>query len=241
MQLIYFDEVKDDNEVQDYFWLGAIAINVQEIQAIERQVSEISERVFGSAILSADTEFHAAEIYHRKKLFKAWNNPAERVNLIGELLRLLNDKEIYKIFVQVRRDYFKAKFSAKKIDELAFMFLCEKCDSAMAQLGDIGMLIGDRDSTSLASRYAGHLSNWRHHRTDYNLGAGIKHLIDTVHFTESHLSRMLQLADIHIWCRQFRSLNHAATEPVKKLMADAINDSGDALSPKKYKQYPLGG
>ncbi len=43
--------------------------------------------------------------------------------------------------------------------------------------------------------------------SEYHLGTEIKNLIDTVHFTESHLSRLLQLADIHIWCRQFRSLD----------------------------------
>ncbi len=70
----------------------------------------------------------------------------------------------------------------------------------------IGMLIGDRESDSLASKYAESLSNWRNHRTEYHMGTEIRHLIDTVHFTHSHLSRLLQLADVHLWCRQFADL-----------------------------------
>jgi hypothetical protein len=77
MHLIYFDEVKNNNTSQEYFWLGGIVV------------------------------------------------PSEK---------------------------------AKEIDELAFMFFCEKANALMKQMSDIGMIIGDRESDSLASKYAEHLS-----------------------------------------------------------------------------------
>lgn len=60
------------------------------------------------------------------------------------------------------------------------------------------------------------------------------------HFTESHLSRLLQLADIHIWCRQFRSLNRSSTSEINQLMIKEIDESGLAMFASKYKEYPLG-
>jgi len=119
------------------------------------------------------------------------------------------------------------------------MFLCEKANALMSGLKDVGMLIGDRESTSIATRYAERLSNWRHTKTEYAWGKEIKSLIDTVHFTESHLSRMLQLADIHIWCRQFFALNYNSDNDIAKLMINEIKNSGDALFASTYKEYPL--
>ena len=42
---------------------------------------------FGHATLCAATEFHAAEIYHRKKNFKTWENFEQRMALLGSSRR----------------------------------------------------------------------------------------------------------------------------------------------------------
>ena len=242
MHLIYFDEVKDNSNTQRYFWVGGVAVDAHDVGAVESVVSEISMRFFDTPCLSSETEFHAADIYHRKKNYKGWNQPAQRIALIGELLRTLDHDAIKKIYVKIDREYFGSKFASKKIDEMAFMLFCEKANELMHQQSDIGMLIGDRENSSIASMYAECLSNWRAHRTDYHLGREITNLIDTVHFTESHLSRMLQLADIHIWCRQFRSINRGIEDipPINQSMLEEIDNCGNALFAKKYKEYPLG-
>lgn len=161
MHLIYFDEVKDNPSNQKYFWVGGVAIDVNDIASLERKVSDISEKYFKTPCLLAETEFHAAEIYHRKRHYKNWSDPTKRIALIGELLSTLDNDAIKKIYVKIDRDYFFNKFSSKKIDEMAFMLFCEKSNELMRQLNDIGMLIGDRESTSIASKYAKLLSNWR--------------------------------------------------------------------------------
>ena len=242
MHLIYFDEVKDNAGTQNHFWVGGVAVDVNDIGAIENVVADISVRFFETPCLSSETEFHAADIIHRKKNYKSWSDPAQRIALIGELLRTLDHDAIKKIYVKIDREYFNSRFATKKIDEMAFMLFCEKSNELMRQLNDIGMLIGDRESSSIASRYAESLSNWRAHRTDYQLGREITNLIDTVHFTESHLSRMLQLADIHIWCRQFRAINRRNVDisAINESMLKEIDNCGNALFAKKYKEYPLG-
>lgn len=242
MHLIYFDEVKDNPDNQKYFWVGGLAVDVNYIGAVENELSNISMNCFGTPCLGSLTEFHAVDIYHRKKNYKKWNDPTLRVALIGELMRTLDNDSIMKLYVKIDREYFNKKFSSKKIDEMAFMLFCEKANALMQQQQDIGMLIGDRESSSIASKYAELLSNWRSHRTEYQLGKEITNLIDTVHFTESHLSRMLQMADIHIWCRQFRSLNRNQENisQIQEMMLNKLDECGNAFFAKKYKEYPLG-
>ena len=239
MYLIYFDEIKDNPKSQNYFWLGGLAIDTNHIKLVEKKCSEISNEYFNYPCIGRETEFHAAEIYHRKNIYKEWSDPTKRIALIGKLFKILDDELIKKIYVKVEKKYFEPKFSSITIDELAFMFLCEKANALMSGLKDVGMLIGDRESTSIATRYAERLSNWRHTKTEYAWGKEIKSLIDTVHFTESHLSRMLQLADIHIWCRQFFALNYNSDNDIAKLMINEIKNSGDALFASTYKEYPL--
>lgn len=240
MYLIYFDEVKDDGNAQKFFWVGGIAVHTDYVKTVEDKVAVISQAHFDTPCLGRETEFHAAEIYHRKKLFKDWIDPRNRVQLIGSLLRILDDDNIRKLYVKISREYFTQKFTAKKIDEMAFMMFCEKANVLMRQLSDIGMLIGDRESDSLATKYAESLSNWRNHRTEYHMGTEIRHLIDTVHFTHSHLSRLLQLADVHLWCRQFADVQRNTESATAKLMLAEIGGAGRALFASRYKEYPLG-
>ena len=237
MRLIYFDEVKDNDTNQEHFWMGGISLKAESVRSIEAKVTTISRRCFDDPHLKKSTEFHAADIYHRKRAYKSWVEPGKRVALIGELLRILDDDNIDKIYVRISREYCNAKFSAKKIDEVAFMFFCEKANELMRQQSDLGMLIGDRENGSIASKYAERLSNWREYKTDYDYGGEISHLIDTVHFTESHLSRMLQLADIHIWCRQFINNKHDDQSRASP-MIEEIRNCGRALFARKYRKYP---
>ena len=242
MYLIYFDEVKDNTDTQKYFWVGGIAIESGYIKKIEQKLADISKKHFATPCLKESTEFHAADIYHKKRNYKSWKDPTQRISLIGELLRTLDDESIKKIYVKIDRNFFDSRFdfSDKKIDEMAFMLFCEKANELMAQTRDIGMLIGDHESNSIAARYAKRLSNWRAYGTEYSFGKEIKYLIDTVHFTESHLSRLLQLADIHIWCRQFRVLNKNTKDEIPKLMLKEMQKCGNAFFAKKYKEYPYG-
>jgi len=79
--IIYFDEVKYNGQNQKYEWLSGIAVHDEHIPYIERQVADIAETCFGSRVLSPETELHAAEIFHRKGNFKAWNDINQRISV----------------------------------------------------------------------------------------------------------------------------------------------------------------
>ena len=80
MLIIYFDEVKYNGQNQKYEWLSGIAVHDEHIPHIESQVADVAERCFGSRVLSPETELHAAEIFHRKRNFKLWNDINQRIS-----------------------------------------------------------------------------------------------------------------------------------------------------------------
>lgn len=201
MRVIYFDEVKYEKGKQPYYWLGAIAIESTSIQAIEKELDELSKSYFGSPLISRETEFHASDIYHRKKHFKTEKNHSKRLDLLKRLAEIASDDRLDKICVRIEPG---AMFMAgDRIPGLAFMYLVERVDAYLTEKDDVGLLIGDRESSSVAKEFAEALSAYRSTGTHYEKGCKVERLIDTVHFTESHLSRMLQLADAFIWLFQF--------------------------------------
>ena len=50
---------------------------------------------FGTSELSQETEFHAAEIYHRKKNFKSWDDFDERVKLLAKFVDILSLERMF--------------------------------------------------------------------------------------------------------------------------------------------------
>ena len=234
MNLIFFDEVKPD-DTHPHYHIGAVCIAEEHLQEIEEAISLISDEVFGTRELSKDTEFHAAEIFHRKRNFKSWNDFEARVSVLDRLIQILPREEVKLIDIQINVSNLTANQSA---DEIAFMFLCERANDFVRSQGTLGMLIGDRENDRISERYSSSLSSYRASGTTFAFGRDIHNLVDSVHFTHSHLSRFLQLADIYAWVNQFRlrnsgSDNHRHQAILSILKRDEIN-----LFPAKWKEWP---
>jgi Protein of unknown function (DUF3800) len=234
MKLIFFDESKDDPDYPHYH-LAGVCLDDSSLLDVERQIQNLAVEAFGTGELSQQTEFHAAEIYHRKKNFKSWDDFDERVKLLSKFVDILSREDVHLIDIQINCQLLHEDQHA---DEIAFMFLCERANDWVRAQKSIGMLIGDRESDQHAARYATTLSNYRARGTDFAFGCEIKNLVDSVHFTQSHLSRFLQLADVHVWIRQFMNRHGGSTnirhQAVLKMLArDSVN-----LFPAKYKEWP---
>lgn len=105
-----------------------------------------------------------------------------------------NPKQVDLIDIQIN----SAKLhDSQSSSDIAFMFLCERSNQLMRAREKMGMLIGDRDTDSSAAKCATSLSSYRVNGTDFQYGQKITNLVDSVHFTHSHLSRFLQLADVY--------------------------------------------
>lgn len=232
MYLIFFDESKNDNTHPSYH-LGAVVVLSEHLLSLEGQVNSIARDVFGDARLSKETEFHASDIFHRTRAFKSWNDFGKRLDVLNRLLIVLGDANVGRIFIQINDDLLSPAQSA---EDIAFMFLVERANDLMRSRKALGILIGDRESDTSAARHAVSLSDYKANGTDFAFGREITSLVDSVHFTHSHLSRFLQLADIYAWVRQFQVRNHGSENARHKAVFELLR--GVDLGPSKYKEWP---
>jgi hypothetical protein len=234
MILIYFDESKDDAE-HPHYHLGAVGVSEENLNTVEARIAQIAQDAFGSEALTKDTELHAVDIYHRKRHFKDWTDFEARVDLLRRLVAVLSMPEVFRIDIQINCD---GLYGGHAPSDIAFMFFCERADRLAKDKKTIGMLIGDRESDQFAERYATALSDYRVDGTDFAFGRDITNLVDSVHFTHSHLSRFLQLADAYTWLLQFRRRNQGSDNLRHQGVLDLLREEGVNLFPTKYKSWP---
>lgn len=234
MRLVFFDETKNDQQYPSYH-IGAVVIEDTHLLEVEGIVNALATDVFGNAHLSQDTEFHAAEIYHRKKNFKDWGSFDLRIDVLRRLVGILSLDFVHLIDIQINCDLLTENQSA---EDIAFMFLCERSNDFMRKHKDLGMLIGDRESDKGAARHAGSLSHYKAKGTGFAFGREIRNLVDSVHFTHSHLSRFLQLADVYVWLQQFRVRNRGSTNPRHQAVLSLLKEENVNLFASKYKEWP---
>jgi hypothetical protein len=234
MNLIFFDEVKAQPDYS-FYHIGAISIAEENLESIEREINNVSIDIFGEELLRPATEFHAQDIFHKKKVFKNMTNVPERLEILIRLLKILMKPgaSLIDITINVSKLY-----NPIYAPGYAFMFLCEKANSFMKAKKSIGMLIGDRENDSSSERFSTSLSQYRAKGTEYQFGGNITNLVESIHFTHSHLSRFLQLADIYTWFLQFQRRNSPKRQKQHEPFFDLLKIGEINLSPSKYKFWP---
>lgn len=220
MHLLYYDEVKYDPPNQTSFWLGGICASAEVVPALEAELNEISRDAFGSATLSRDTEFHGIELCRGKGNFKG-RDLNERLEYLKRILAIISQDDIQRVYIRIIPE--NITHSSTPPDEIAFMYLIENADSLFKELGTVGMLFGDYDEPNIGSSVAS-LSRYRQGGTLWERGRNIENIIDTVHFARSHHSRMIQLADVFLYCLQFYHQNNSAKW--RKAIEEVIDASG---------------
>ena len=114
-------------------------------------------------------------------------------------------------------------YTKEEPSEIAFMYLVEQADSYFTSKESMGMIFGDYDEP-IIGRSVASLSEFRRGGTNWARGKEIGNIIDTVHFAKSHHSRLIQLADVFLYCTQF--LGHANDSNWRKAIAGVIQKSG---------------
>lgn len=234
MQIAYFDEVKYQSGAQPYYWLGALVASAEAIWRLESKVAEIASRCFGRSTLSRETELHAADIFHRKSNFKLWKDIDSRIAVLRDLATIISEEqELGRIYVRIEPRLRIADDHA----EMAFMFLVEKLEDLLRSMKSPGMLIGDRENDQVSNEFAEALSRFRASGTPYQFGTELRCLIDTVHFTSSHHSRMLQLADAYVWLMQFWHTTDKSKHP-NSVLVSHLSDNTNLSYANRYKHWP---
>ena len=233
VRLVYFDECKYQNPQQPFYWLGALSIASDKISEVEGRVNEVAKEFFGTQRLARETEFHAKDIFHRKRHFADWSIE-KRLSCLQQLATLAGDADLIRR-IYVRIDPRKMVRSHGWASD-AFMFLVEKLQLDAISQSTHCMLIGDLDGEFSEGSVA-NLARFRDEGTDFEFGRKIDRLIDSVYFIPSHHSRLLQLADVYTYCLQLYESPDDGKYPRKRMKEFISNDTG-VLRPQRYKEWP---
>lgn len=231
MHLIFFDEAKPQNDYP-FYHIGAICVSENHVKDIENEVNTLSKKVFDEVTLKQETEFKGHNLFHKKAQFKN-HDVADRIDILISLAQILSKNEIHLIDIQINVSNLYVADYAK---DYAFMFLCEKVDTLLSELGAMGILIGDRENEQITNRFSVALSEYRSKGTEYQFRTEIKNIFESVHFTPSHLSRFLQLADIYTWICQYKNKHKKGKNLKDKRFLETLNEV--KLLPKRYKVWP---
>lgn len=231
MLLFYYDEVKYHPPTQNSFWLGGIGVPSHSVADLEGQVNEVSQAAFGNSLLEKDTEFHGKELCRGNGLFKGIPE-ADRLEYLTRLLNIIGSPQVRRVHVEIRPA--NITHSKKPHEEIGFMYLVEQVNSLLEEEDTLGMMFGDYDEPAIGTSVI-NLSRFREGGTEWSKSKQIDRIIDTVHFAKSHHSRMIQLADIFLYCLQFTFGNNSA--PWRSRIDNAIRKSGIS-SCSRIKTWP---
>lgn len=235
MLITYFDEVKYAEGTQPYYWLGGLGVDAGTIWRLEQKVGQLSEEVFGTSRAKKQTEFHATDICARKRNFKECTDIGKRLDVLKQLADIIDsENSVAKIYVKIYPANIRYGVDP---EQMAFMFFVERVHIHLKANGSPGILIGDRENDKVSGKFADELSGYRAWGTNYNFGIELTHLLDTVHFTDSAHSRMLQLADVYVWLLQLCASDHP-NPGLRQKLAGYVRNATRLLSPTRYKVWP---
>jgi hypothetical protein len=232
--MVYFDECKYHLPQQPFYWLGAVSISSDTVSDIEGRINALSKEYFGSQNLSRETEFHAKDLFHRKRHFSEWKDIGKRLECLQRLAAIVGDADL------VRRIYVRVDPSkmvrSHGWERDAFMYLVERFQIDAVSQNINCILIGDLDS-EFSDGSVSNLSRFREEGTDFAYGRKIDRILDSVYFIPSHHSRMLQLADVYTYCLQLCESPDDDNYPRNK-MKEFIRSETSLLKPTRYKEWP---
>lgn len=231
LYLVYVDEVKYQPPLQRFYWLCALAISEEDAAPVEAALSRIAITYFGSDELSKRAEFHASAIVSHK--YPCKHLPIDVcVQLFKDLVDVIDaHPRIGRIQVRLN----PAKMGRVDHHAVAFMYLIEKVDDLMKSRGSRALIIADHDKETAGANVRS-LAAFRRLGTGFAYGRQIGRIVDTIHHTHSHESRLLQLADIYAYAVSLRVQSPRASHRVD--IVNHIHALANFVWPTKYKHWP---
>jgi len=208
MHLLYLDDAGSaGNQDETYIVLGGVSLFEAQTHYLTKKLDELAESI--DPANPQAIEFHASEIYARRR--KPWKtmNRGEARGVIKAVLKILADS------------YDTAKAFACAIDkqsfpnydpiEMAFEDLCSRFDMYLSNIG----ADGDRQRGILILDESSHETTLQKMATNFRvLGTKwgvIRNLAETPLFVDSRASRAVQVAD-HVAYAVFRRFNARDTQ-----------------------------
>ena len=198
MHLIYFDENKY-SEDNPYFNIGGILVPEGKVLELDKTLTRIQSNFFGSSSLVAANEIHGKEMFHGKGPFKG-RKLGERVEVFKHLATFLIDCEIPVRLVHIDVKRHRQKYQTPTPEyRLGLMLFLERACDYLDDVDDLGIVFGDYEREEVARSVIDFSEYKIAGGTPMHFGRPLRRLVDTVHFTQSHHSRFLQLADVVVY------------------------------------------
>lgn len=202
MMLFYLDESWNtwndlENKEQPIHFINWIWVNFNDIQNIEKDMKSL-EINFLPYSWNFDFEFHAIDMAWWKKYFKNFKIE-DRLKAFEWLINIFEKYDI-KFFSQgINKHFLKSKYDNPYHPHyLSFMYLIEKIDRFLEDNYKKGLIIMDKNletEQNIINNFQDYKKNW----TSFWLRKkSINCLIDTVYYTDSYNSYLMQLSDV-IW------------------------------------------
>ena len=197
MHLIYFDENKY-SEDNPFFTIGGVLIPEPKVLKLDQTLTQIQFNFFGSSSLVSENELHGKEMFHGKGPFKG-RKLSERVQLFQHLATFLISNQIPIRLVHIDVKLHRQRYTYPTPEyRLGLMLFLERACDYLEKADDLGIIFGDYDKDEVASSVVD-FSEYKASGSTPMYGRHLGRLVDTVHFTHSHHSRFLQLADVVVY------------------------------------------
>ena len=202
MLIFYLDESwntwKDlDNEEQPIHFISWIWVDFNDIPKIEKDMRNL-EINFLPYSQNFDFEFHWIDLAWWKKYFKNFKIE-DRLNAFEWLVSIFCKYKLSFFSQWINKKYLKTKYvNPHHPHYLSFMYLIEKIDRYLENRDKKWLVIMDKNletEQNIINNFQDYKKNWTPFWFKRN---SITNLIDTVYYTDSYNSYLMQLSDV-IW------------------------------------------
>lgn len=194
MYLIYLDEA-GSSEQEPIHVIAAIALQDNKWLGVETAVEGIVEQYVPEED-RPKFEFHASDLFQGHGYFEDWERKV-RIEVLEALLKVITDHGLSVVYGAVHKARLHAQYRyPADHHSLAFLLCAERIERWFVRTcpNETGMLIADE--TKAKAEIKKSLKQYR--KSGIPLGIRderLEHIIDTIHFADSHESFGIQLAD----------------------------------------------
>jgi len=228
LRIIYFDEVKPNPDSFGGYLLAGLSVSETSMRSTLMRVNEVKRSYFSDLGLDDGEEIHTKFIYHGKSGYKG-KDLELRLNLIADLLRLLEADDVRLVYSWTNVEKL---YDPQNALDYCFTHFCERAHNCVDRDGT-GLLIGDLDDDSRNHLWR-KFGDFRKAGTPWTFGQKLPRFVDTVHFVDSRVCELVQLADVYAF-HLSGSGGHRKGYAAKRL-SELTHDIN--LFPSSYKVWP---
>jgi Protein of unknown function (DUF3800) len=193
-RLFYVDESRDRGH---HYHVGLLAEGYQ-VAVAEEALDAVVERAYDNGLADYDSELHALDIWNRHRGWArppARSTPDQRGAVIEAALTVIVQNRIEVLARGVDMDRFATRYPGGDPMSWAFSNLLERLNERLHALDDYGLVIVDQHDQyrEIMQR---DVANAKRRRTGGYRSQQFDRIVDTAHFVDSKLSRMVQAADM---------------------------------------------